>query len=811
MKKHQICALLTAVSLLLCGCQKIDNTDLPDDASSQAESMDAAESVPLADDVLTNLVSCEEMTTPENFYGFPLLMKTPDGYLQPRDLSKCTTYDENLTVNGKLDLVPLAPHDGFYLRNTFYATSDDAIYALCTMENHSNMPPYENGQEAYDWDTYNESWESEYYLCTYQYDGTLTDKVKIEGLEAYRDPQGYDRFGGILYADGKCYLALYSGAILRIEPDGSLTETISPQLGEMGDTIFDSFYFLFDRDGKPILYTVEYGTAQDGSSVQSAKMYDFDVETGTVGEPFFQQDAIDYGSGVQPRSGGCGEYRLFVTDEKNQLLGIRDDGTTDVVIDWEASDLNPMPVVPLADGTFVGEKQDAQGGAPSLVRLTRLHKSEIQERQTIRLGVLGINDSVNQFIKDFNWKNKQYRIEKVSYEPTVDEEHGYRYDYDDAKKQLRSDIMNGNAPDVVIMYENHDEFLRLGSRGAFEDLNPMIDTDTDYPRAAFVENVLESLEHPNGSLYAIPNGFMVKTLAVKSKFADKENWTFDDMFELYEGASDRLYYWSTKEQALELILLGTDLTDELNGTCRFDTPEFQKILEFCNRYPAESTEPAKNYEDPEQNAKFEQWIRENFERYMHDEDYLYPMSMGKSSFAAGAYSYARSNLGNEDITLVGFPSDNGQGGKITTGGEIGICTSCQDKAGAWKIVKEFMTMEEYYSEYNNYPILNDAFEEALDDEMYIFDHIEQEDGNWIFGRTDQEYYQDDEKVYPLTQEERDHLETYIRNCKTYMLLDQNVKNIVEEEAEVYFSGDRNAEDTAKMIQQRAELYLSEQQ
>jgi ABC-type glycerol-3-phosphate transport system substrate-binding protein len=150
-------------------------------------------------------------------------------------------------------------------------------------------------------------------------------------------------------------------------------------------------------------------------------------------------------------------------------------------------------------------------------------------------------------------------------------------------------------------------------------------------------------------------------------------------------------------------------------------------------------------------------------------------------------------------------------GKITTGGEIGICTSCQDKAGAWKIVKEFMTMEEDYCEYGNYPILNDAFEEALDDEMYIFDSIEQEDGNWIFGRTDQEYYQDDAKVYPLTQEERDHLETYIRNCKTYMLLDQNVKNIVEEEAEVYFSGDRNVEDTAKMIQQRAELYLSEQQ
>ena len=100
-----------------------------------------------------------------------------------------------------------------------------------------------------------------------------------------------------------------------------------------------------------------------------------------------------------------------------------------------------------------------------------------------------------------------------------------------------------------------------------------------------------------------------------------------------------------------------------------------------------------------------------------------------------------------------------------------------------------------------YSIFNERFEELLDNEMYI----------WEMGeRSDAEYYDDDSRVYRLTQEERDRLETYIRSCDTYMMLDEKVEAIVYEEAGMYFSGDRSAEETAEMIQSRAELYLAEQ-
>ena len=43
-----------------------------------------------------------------------------------------------------------------------------------------------------------------------------------------------------------------------------------------------------------------------------------------------------------------------------------------------------------------------------------------------------------------------------------------------------------------------------------------------------------------------------------------------------------------------------------------------------------------------------------------------------------------------------------------------------------------------------------------------------------------------------------------------MMLDGTVKNIVLEEAGMFFAGDQTAEAAAKKIQSRAELYLSEQ-
>ncbi len=62
-----------------------------------------------------------------------------------------------------------------------------------------------------------------------------------------------------------------------------------------------------------------------------------------------------------------------------------------------------------------------------------------------------------------------------------------------------------------------------------------------------------------------------------------------------------------------------------------------------------------------------------------------------------------------------------------------------------------------------------------------------------------------------THEELQNVLAYLDTLHTGVLDDSKLTNIVREESGKYFSGDCTAEEAAKAIQGRAELYLAEQQ
>lgn len=825
MKYKRILAALTAFSLLLCGCQGIDTYDAEYNTNENAPNPAAGSIVPVGEDGLTTIAKREVIPLPE---GVDFLYKiTPMGdgftcfaagnYEGDYSQTHIFHYNVDFTEYTETVLVALAPYEGYYSQGGLVAFGEDAYYTLSVMENHSNMEPYQDGDEDYDFNRYYESWESDYYLCTYTADGTLAGKVQITGLEEYKDDQGYDRFSD-LYCDGEnTYLFLQTGCVLRIHADGTLEE-ITPALEDVLNPWIAST-ILYDRDGKPILSTYQTGTFSYDYSTDVYTLAEFDVKTGKTGEPFYSFETMSALNQTNICSGGLGDYRMFVTEKEelsagaftDRLYGIKDDGTKEVVIDWDASDMEGMSVTPLADGTFIGDWSQDE----NMYHITRKAASEMKEKQTIRIGVLGQNYYIKDFVREYNRSHDDYNLYIVTYSSTDGSNFSSLEKNDSALDNLKLAVVSGDAPDLVVMQGSnypsashgsvdfHDTFLWLGSRGVFCDLNELMENDPEVNRDTLVPNVLTAMQHPNGSLYSLTRGFFVWSIAVKSKFVDKENWTMDDMIALYEDADDMKYYWSTKQDTLSLLLTGTDFTDELNGTCNFDSPEFIKMLEFCNRYPMESTCPEKDYNDPDQMAKLNQWYYNSYNRYREDTDYLYYALFGAftDGFAASNYAYTKAELGGS-FTLAGYPSNNGKGGRIVADGEIAILSTCSDKAAAWEVVKEYMHDTTWQTEYNGYSIFNGEFEEQLDKEMYIMNFGE---------RSDAEYFDNQgTHVYPLTQEERDGLETYIRKCDTYMMLDAKVEAIIYEEAGMYFSGDRSAEDTAKMIQSRAELYLSEQ-
>ena len=793
MKYKHITALLTAAALLLCGCQSVPKTD-PAAVEQPTIQTDADGDVtPLAEDPLTDHVKAERLTPPNELGWITSAVQTADGILLLGNSTAILRYEPASGTWTQTELAKMAPYEGFYDCGGLVSAGEDGFHRLTVMENHNNMDPADGGDTNYDfWEQYYSSCVTEFWLCTYAPDGTLSGKVQVTGLEDYPDADGNILPHDLLWEDDGGFLTLMDGTILRITADGSVTKT---EDAPDGDNLIRRA-LLRDRDGGVLLCdTCEETAQQDGALSWVTTIRAFDTTTGKPGAALLTAAEPFSGYNTQVMSGGSGEYRLFVNDEKH-LLGIKDDGATETVIDWSASDLDPMSVVPLADGRFVSYSFDSSGGF-AFYLLTRLKASEATTDLTLTIAVLSRDYALKDFVQNYNRSHSNVRLATHSYTDNADKT---------AIEQLKMDLVTDKAPDLVVMYEQHEQFLKLGSKGVFADLNEFMANDPEVSRDKMLPNVLTAMQHPNGALYALASGFIVDTIAVKTKFSDKENWTVDDMLALYDGADDIVYYWSTKDEALQMFLAGSDFTDELAGTCNFDSPEFVKILEFCSRYPAETTCPPKQEDDW---TAHDNWYTEKFYSHQRDQDYLYPFAISApgGGISLSEWSYVKTRLGG-DMTLVGFPSDNGQGGKIkqsdgayTNLGEMGIVSTCKHPDAAWDVVRAYTLDSMEYAERPAFSLFEDKFEEQMDGTMYVW-----EDGK----PSDEKSVEDDGTVYPLTQEERDDLERYIRGCTTYMMLDSTVKNIVLEEAGKYFSGDCTAEDAAKAIQSRAALYLSEQ-
>jgi len=778
MRYKRISAALTAACLLLCGCSMTETE------SSAPPEESIAETLSLADDPLTTQVRVEELELDITDGGFASIFPTADGYgtfLYP-DRERGVHYvqfSEDMTATADTPLTPPATQEDFYYTSGLYTYADGTIYSLAVMEWHSGMAPYDysgTGKE-FDWEAYEKEAEFRYLLCTYTTDGTLASAVPVDGLHDYREDR-LNLFSQFTAENGELYLTLTNGCILHINKEnGDLTELY--RMEGVTDSMDMNLTLCRDRTGTILLYTTK--NVFDQSTLlwsYETTLCEFDLQSGTCGTELYRIEG-DTTADFVP---GYGDYR-FCMRTKDHLLGIKSDGTEEQLIDWGLSDLPSLEIFPLGDSQFFSHYWGDSG--PEYYRLTRMRQSEIHEPQVLILLPLGVGGNLAELVRNFNRTQEEFRIE-LAYDPLngMDEE-----TYEEYKMQ----IMTDNAPDLVIMF-SQEEARKLGKRGAFADLCDLMENDAEMNRSAFVPNVLTALETPDGALYTLPLSFSVQTIAVKSKFHDTENWTISDMISLYDSAEKDVYQWIDREHILWMMTNGMDFVDEKNGTCSFDSPEFVQLLEFCKRFPESLDTPEKNEMSKEQMLLFDEYYMKSHFSYQRDENLLYPLTFSSGS-VGGGYAYAKAKMG-EDITLAGYPSVDGQGGRLVTESCIAISSRCDNTATAWEFVKYYLQKANMYT--SGMSILEERFEEELD--------------NWTKTGSQLGYVEEDElKLYPISQTERDALEEYIRSVAVLSPQEQeSLMNIIEEEAEMFLAGDQSAEDAARKVQSRAEIMVSEQ-
>ena len=431
------------------------------------------------------------------------------------------------------------------------------------------------------------------------------------------------------------------------------------------------------------------------------------------------------------------------------------------------------------EGTrFAGIFNDT--GVPKLGIFSRTEVPEGEQKQIVVLGTIGEPDEgLRRQVMAFNQESSRYRITIKQY-ITYDEELS-------ALSQLNADILSGKMPDIL-MLDSEMPLQSYISKGLLADVGKLIEEDGELDSDQFLENVLDAFR-VNGTLYYVAPAFCVDTLVAKqSKVGDRTGWDQEEFFTVMERLPEGTEMVSETSRYTYLQdymrVCGREYVDTDRGTCNFQSEDFVEALKFAQALPeyAEKFEPEENSYDS---------------RYIEDRALLQPVTIRcVPDLAQQIYGCI-----GEDIAYVGYPSECREGSCIRVCGmSFALSAKSDNPDGAWEFVRMFLTEdfqrdELYGVNGSSLPIRRDIFDEraqkAATQEGYCFIN-----GEFM-------------PVPPMTQEQIDRAVDFIESLHNMAFEDEVIMNIIYEEAEGFFHGQKTAEDVVGLIQNRVQLYLDE--
>lgn len=423
-----------------------------------------------------------------------------------------------------------------------------------------------------------------------------------------------------------------------------------------------------------------------------------------------------------------------------------------------------------------GERQDAEQGSMAE-----------DNRTPLVIGVFDDGRELADQISLYNQTSEEYRIEIRKYERAYLGE-------EDGLARLQREIMTGKGPDIIDFGAGYAASDIVG--GCTENLLPWLGEDYGEIEEEYFGNILEAFCYRE-KLYALPVRFTLQTFAGSSRELDnREHWNIREMISCYEErAQDMLLYpGQTKADVFGTILTGSMeyFIDWEKGTCSFDGEEFRKILEFANSFP----------------ERLEITEEDSVKQIFHEGGaLLLPLRL------SSIFDICRSEFifGEEEISYIGFPMEGECGTVIGASGPmLAISINSRNKEAAWEFIARFL-QEEYQSQQpNGFPLCRSVLEERLLQAREI-EYQRGPDGGQVPVERSRVIFEGEEPVpiYCVTKEQAEKLTGLIEGATICTANDRQLYSMLLEEAGDYFSGEKSLEETARVMQSMASVYIGE--
>ena len=676
-------------------------------------------------------------------------------------------------------------YPSFWSGSNLVALYQEQDGSLVAVEN--QYTSYYNGSESeMDSDTGWQNWvyTSNYYLRRLDEKGAELSAEPVE----FDTANSYLNFYG-MQPDGKGnMLAIGESQIAAVAPDGSIAYVIEL------DTYADSLAKL--RDGR-------VGVLMDGDSGRELRI--LDLEKKGLSEQSYTLPNDCYGlipggssyDGIYLSGQTIYGYSLE-TQEAEKILNLMD------------CDVNGNLFTGLnmtGDGQITGFCNSYDGESmPEVICVRQVPSNTLPQKTELTMAVMDAeyNYLLNDAVMRFNRANNNCRIRLIDYSQYNTDE-----DYSAGQTKLLTEVVSGKLPDLLLL--NNLPYRQLAAKGFLENLYPYLDADPQLKREDIFPNVLSAME-VDGKLCEICSNFTIQTLVGASQVVgSKPGWTFADFdaaLASMPAGCDPLSQYTTRDDILRILVsLELDgLVDWSTGTCSFDSEGFVQLLQFAARFP-------KSFD----------W--DNYQ-WTNEEDEAVRLAEGRQMLRSVNVSYVESLLYDDayfggDTTYIGYPTWSGVGSMLQLGSDNGVfamSSSCKDKEAAWQFLRTFL-MEDYQKNVWGLPVNRNVFNAQLEKAMTP-EYRKDADGNYVLdkegkrieiskgsiGRADGSIV----NIFAMTREQADRLTELIATTTKAADDDSSVIDIVTEQAQAFFAGQKSAEEVAKLIQSKVKLYVNEQ-
>lgn len=500
---------------------------------------------------------------------------------------------------------------------------------------------------------------------------------------------------------------------------------------------------------------------------------------------------------------------------------------------WNTADAEPTPLcnwvnsdmtirdanslILLSSTMAVRTAYDPVSGAQQLCVMTPVPPEEVTPKYLITVAYTenGGND-MQSFAVAFNRESENYRVVLKDYS-------AYYNGNATPADVLSREIIAGDVPDIIVDAADSFNTKNLAEKGLFLDLYTFMDApDAKMTRDAFLPCVLEPFEMRNGTLPWLVSGFNLRTIYGSSTvLGDKQVWSLDDIIALEESLSDDQYlfalYLSTLREGVSAATLMFDkllpfslsaFIDEESGTCTFDDGRFAKLLEFCNTVRVLDASTL-------QNGTTEKF-RDGTLLLLED-TYISEIS----SYLQTKYY----NFGGENMTVIGYPTadpDAVSGTAIQPVRKFCITKDSPVADGAWEFILRTFgdTDDGHYYHRSGFPSVRAALDRMFEEESRAY-YVFRENG-WSgtsigegeeFNIDDQPWLQDEIAaggvLGHMSAEDEAELRAMLESITLVDDIDQEIMNLIREDASAYFADAKSLDETVKIIQSRLSIYVSE--